>query len=92
MHRQSGKFLVDLLAGLGHRQLFFLIWFLIVSAFILLIVVYYRKTLRRNFRESSARLNVPPPRSDSKGLATESMDLAVKKTLGVKSSHPTGRR
>jgi hypothetical protein len=63
----NDKFLVHLVQSLTNRHLFFLFWGVIVAAFVLLIVNYYRSTMRRNFKED----NFPPPRRSQPPLPAE---------------------
>jgi len=55
------KFLVDLLNSLSHKQWFFLIWLGVVSIFVYLIMAYFKRYTRRNFR---APEDGPAPRFD----------------------------
>jgi hypothetical protein len=47
---KENRFLVDLVRGISHKQLFFSLWFAIVALFVSLMIAYYRKNTRRNFR------------------------------------------
>jgi hypothetical protein len=44
------KFLVKFIESLSQKQLFFLIWSLIVGGFIFAMISHLRRTTRRNFR------------------------------------------
>jgi hypothetical protein len=69
------KFLVELVETLTRKEVFFLVWFFIVGGFSLLMISYYRKSNRRNFRPSEETATsrvffdprrVPSPEKDKK--------------------------
>ena len=61
------------------KQVFFSVWFFIVGVFVLLMVAFYRKNTRSNFRKPQ---DGPPPRKinvDARRLpGKEKADLVVK--------------
>ncbi len=60
MTRNNNKFLVNLLSGLTSKQIFFTVWIVITGAFVLMMLAYYRKVTRSNFRAPGD----PGPRID----------------------------
>ena len=70
MTETTGHQLFRLLELVGHREVFFGIWAVMVCGFILLMYSFYRSTTRRNFREPGemgARVIFDPrlPRADA---------------------------
>ncbi len=55
---RKDKFLVEWAKSVGHRQLFFGFWALLVLGIVGMIMAYYRRVTRRNFR--GANDGLPP--------------------------------
>lgn len=88
--RPQNKFLVQLLSGFTQKQVFFGIWFLIVTGFALMMVAHYRRNTRRNFRMPGD--GPPPPKTkvDARRLpAKEGADLVAKDISPIKTSRPS---
>ncbi len=75
---KTNKVLVELLEKLTHKQIFFVIWFGIVSLFTYLIWSFYKKRNERNFREDSFK---PLPKPSSSNALTVSGKEKTKQGL-----------
>lgn len=77
MKHDNSKFLVELLHGLTHKQIFFLLWFGIVAIFVMLMISFYRKNTRRNFRGpadgAGPRISVDTRRLGAEGKVSKAV-------------------
>jgi hypothetical protein len=55
MARPHDKFLVSLLSGVSSKQVFFAVWAAISAVFVMLMMSFYKKNTRRNFRDPGDR-------------------------------------
>lgn len=77
MNESKGKFLVQLISSLTHKQILFIVWAAIVGLFVWLMLAYQKKMSRRNFRDEKT-----PPRGTN--LVLLKKDEAEKKDVAVK--------
>jgi hypothetical protein len=78
--KNDGKFLVNFLHSFTDKQIFFSIWAVIVGAFVLMLISYYRKQTRSNFRKPG---DGPGPRIrvDQKRLDPVKSNLPAKSAV-----------
>jgi hypothetical protein len=74
---KDNRFLVNLVHGLTRQQAFFIVWFFIAGFFCLLMIAYYRKNTRSNFRRDRAGKKISV---DARRIGTDSQnkDLTLK--------------
>ena len=79
MQGTNNKFLVNLLGNLNGKQLFFVVWAAIVGGFILMMMAYYRKYTRSNFRRPEDGVG-PRVNVDARRLVDHSANKKVVST------------
>lgn len=78
----GNKFMVNLLGAVSSKHLFGLAWMAITGFFVLLMVMSYRRSVRRNFRGQNDRRPLPGGVTPRRLGGTDGPSIVENKKLG----------